>query len=72
MFTKNFRVTIESGFAMDLARILGKYGIKFEVTDEYYCDADSNRSWRRDFVIHTTKRKMVKIRKEYKNMKKIL
>lgn len=67
MFTKNHRITIESGFAMDLVRVLGKYGVKFEVTDEYRRDNDTSLTWYRDFIIHATRRKMIMIRKALKH-----
>ena len=72
MFKKNFRLHIESAVAMDLVKVLGKYGIKFEVTDEYFderevlSDEKPYHTWYRDFHIRATKRMMNRIRKEFK------
>lgn len=65
MFKKNHEVTIECGFAMDLVKVLGKHGIKFEVTDEYYDELDPNHTWYRDFTIHTNKRTYKKLMDEF-------
>jgi hypothetical protein len=66
MFTKNYEVTIECGFAMDLVKVLGKYGIRFEVTDEYFDELDPNHTWYRDFTIRTNKRMYAKLMKEFR------
>lgn len=72
MFKKNFKVRTESAIAMDLVKVLGKYGIKFEVTDEYFDEREVLReekpyhTWYRDFNIRTTKRMMRRIWKEFK------
>ena len=65
MFTKNHEVTIECGFAMDLVKVLGKYGIKFEVTDEYFDELDPKHTWYRDFTIQASQRKYEKLMKEF-------
>ena len=65
MFKKTFEVHTQSAVAMDLVKVLGKYGIKFEVTDEYFDELDPNHTWYRDFTIHTTRRMMQKIQKEF-------
>lgn len=65
MFKKNHEVTIESAWAMDLVKVLGKYGIKFEVTDEYYDELDPNHTWYRDFIIHAKKRTYDKVMNEF-------
>ena len=70
MFTKNHEVTIENGFAMDLVKVLGKYGIKFEVSQEYEGYLNEGRAWYRDFTIRANNRKMAKIMNEfYTNVK---
>ena len=66
MFTKMHEVTIESGFAMDLVKVLGKYGIMFEVTDEYFDELDPNHTWYRDFTILASKRMFAKIMKDFR------
>jgi hypothetical protein len=64
MFTKTHEVTIESAWAMDLVKVLGKHGVKFEVSDEYVDELDPNRTWYRDFTIRASERKYEKIMKE--------
>lgn len=62
MFTKNYEVKIESANTMDLIKILGHYGLKFEVGDEYIDYTDPERKWFRDLVIRATKQQMSKLR----------
>lgn len=76
MLTKNHKVIVESGFAMELVKVLGKYGIRFRVSDEYVVlhaacmnKLNRDRAWHRTFTIYTTKRTMDKIMTEfYKNV----
>lgn len=70
MFTKNHEVTIGSAWAMDLVKVLGKSGIKFEVTDEYFNVLGQEKLWYRDFTIRASKRTYVKLMNEfYANVK---
>lgn len=65
MFTKNHEVTITSGFAMDLVKVLGKYGVRFEVSDEYFDELDPKHIWYRNFTIRASDRRFKKIMKEF-------
>lgn len=70
MFKKNHKVRIESAWAMDLVRVLGRYGVKFEVTDEFplVSTVKKRNIWYRDFTILASKRTYDKILNEfYKN-----
>ena len=64
MFPKIYEVTIESMDAWDLVKLLGQYGLKFEVSDEYVNHLDPNRRWLRDFTILANKRIMEKIKEK--------
>lgn len=67
MFKKNHKVRIESAWAMDLVKVLGKYGVKFEVTDEFQLvgNVDGRKIWHRDFTIRARKRTYDKILNEF-------
>ena len=69
--SKNYKLHIQSARTMDLVKILGKYGIKFEVGDEYVDYLDANRTWYRDFTVRVTKRMKRKIRKEFHENTKV-
>lgn len=67
MLKKNYEVTIQCGYAMDLVKILGKHGVKFEVSEEYFDELDPAHTWYRDFTIRVNSRTMDAIWSEFKN-----
>lgn len=66
MLKKTFTLRTQSSVAMVMVKILGKYGIKFDVSDEYMTRLDQKRTWYRDFTINTNRRRMKRIWKEFK------
>lgn len=69
MFPKHYEVTIESRYTMKLVRVLGHYGLRFEVGDECAIGFDPEHKWFRTFIIHATKRQMAKIKKVVSTVK---
>lgn len=68
MFKKTFTLRTESSVAMAMVKVLGRYGVRFEVSDEYITRLDNKRTWYRDFIIRTSRRKMVSIWKEFRTI----
>ena len=67
MFKKNHEVSIESGFAMDLVKVLGRHGVKFEVSDEYVNDIVRDHPvWYRRFTILATDKTYKKLMAEFR------
>ena len=66
MFKKTFTLRTESSVAMAMVKVLGRYGVRFEVSDEYITRLDNKRTWYRDFIIRTNRRKMRNIWKEFR------
>ena len=69
MFNKSHEVTVESGCVVSFVRVLGSYGVRFEMSDEWYnvdqIDPNSKR-WYRTFKVYATKKQMETIIKEAK------
>lgn len=68
MFKKTFTLRTESSVAMAMVKVLGRYGVRFEVSDEYITRLDNKRTWYRDFIIRTSRRKMMSIWKEFRTI----
>lgn len=66
MFKKTFTLRTESSVAMAMVKVLGKYGVRFEVSDEYVTRLGHGHTWYRDFIVRTNKRRMVRIWKDFR------
>lgn len=72
MLTKLYELTVESGNVVRFVRILGKFGVRFEMGDEWFIIDQldpANKIWYRTFRIHTTKKQMKFIYNEIKKIK---
>ena len=69
MFNKSHEVTVESGCVVDFVRVLGSYGVRFEMSDEWYnvdqIDPNTKR-WYRTFKVYAGKKQMQTILDEAK------
>lgn len=67
MFTKKWSVVVEDTSVVSYVRILGKYGVQFEMSDEWYIDDQidpNHKHWYRTFGIYATKKTMTAIDRE--------
>lgn len=64
MFNKGHDVTVESGCVVNFVRVLGRHGVRFEMSDEWYT-IDSidpkTKHWYRTFKVYTKKKHMQEI-----------
>lgn len=65
MFTKKYEFKVGSDQVVDFVRLLGRFGMRFSMTDErcenaYRRDFTVTRVYYRKFSVYTTKRKMQK------------
>lgn len=60
MFTIKRKFEIESDEVMDFVRLIGRFGLKFKVSDEYYVDnpEKNTKDWYRRFVVYGTYRQL--------------
>lgn len=63
MFIKQLTLQVNSKDVVNFVRLLGRFGMRFEISNEY-CKADdldpSRKNWFRRFVIYGTRRKLTK------------
>ncbi len=67
MFTKKYEVIVESRNVVRFVRILGKFGVRFEMGDEWDSGDQLDprkKTWYRTFRIYTTAKQMDRIYKE--------
>lgn len=60
MFTIKRKFEIESQEVMDFVRLIGRFGLKFKVSDEYFVEnAEKNtKDWYRRFIVYGTYRQL--------------
>lgn len=67
MFKTKIRIRIGSQDVIDFVRLLGRFGLKFEFSDEYSIvddiDPDRKLRWRR-FYVYGTRRQLKRFEKE--------
>lgn len=69
MFAKKYDIIVESRNVVRFVRILGKFGVRFEMGDEWNSGDQldpGKKTWYRSFRIYTTAKKMDRICKEMK------
>ena len=61
MFTTKRKFEIISGEVIDFARLLGRFGLKFRISDEYVVDSGEgihDKEHYRRFVVYGTRRQL--------------
>lgn len=61
MFTIKRKFEINSAEVIDFVRLLGRFGLKFKVSDEYYIETGENmyaKEYYRRFVVYGTRRQL--------------
>lgn len=63
MFTYQTKIEVDSREVVEVVRLLGQFGLKFKISDEY-CKVDdldhSRKVWFRKFMIYGSRRKLAK------------
>ena len=72
MLTKTYETNVESGNVVQFVRILGKIGVRFKMSDEWFV-ADNldpaKKTWYRTFRIYATKKQLKLIQSEVDKVK---
>lgn len=61
MFKREMRMEVKSCEVVDVVRLLGKFGLKFEFTNEYRRGdtlSSNGQNWFRRFTVYGTKKKL--------------
>ena len=72
MFTNVCETNVESGNVVQFVRILGKFGVRFKMSDEWFVADDldpAKKTWCRTFRIYATKKQLNLIRNELNKIK---
>lgn len=72
MLTKTYETNVESGNVVQFVRILGKIGLRFKMSDEWYVADDldpAKKIWYRTFRIYATKKQLKLIQNELNKIK---
>lgn len=72
MFTNTYETNVESGNVVRFVRILGKIGVRFKMSDEWFVTDDldpAKKTWCRTFRIYATKKQLKLIQSELNKIK---
>lgn len=61
MFTRKYKFTIESFHFVDFMRLIGKFGLKFEVGNERCCIGRCGLTHYRDITVYATKKEIDRV-----------